>query len=97
MNLRAHAQGQNCVRCGHDGSDGTVVLAHYTGARRLAYRGGYGLKSNDLCAAHLCGPCHEHMDRLSREKETKWEHSEEFQHYVLLTILRLWDQGVIRT
>lgn len=36
------------------------------------------------------------MDTDSRNKALKWEHSEEFQHYVLLTILRLFDQGVLK-
>ena len=93
MNLRAAAEGQNCVRCGSN--DGTTVLAHYTGARRLAYRGGFGIKVNDWIGAHLCGLCHRHMDTLSRDKEKRWEHSEEFLHCVALTILRLAEQEII--
>lgn len=82
------------MRCGRQ--DKSVVLCHYTGARRLAYGGGYGIKVSDLAGAHLCGPCHKDMDTLSRNKDLKWEHSEEFLHYVLLTILRLAQQERIK-
>ena len=94
MSLRALAQGQRCVRCNRD--DETVVLAHYTGARRLAYGGGFGRKVADLAGAHLCARCHLEMDQLSRDKARKWDHSEEFLHYCMLTILRLADQGEIK-
>ena len=91
--LREAARDQSCVRCGAE--DGTVVGAHYTGARRLDYGGGFGRKVSDVCIAHLCARCHYEMDNLSRNKEQKWEHSEEFQHLILKTLIRLWDQGVI--
>jgi len=91
VNLRAKAQGQRCVRCLREHE--SVVLCHYTGARRLAYGGGYGIKVKDLAAAHLCADCHKQMDTLSRSKDHKWEHSEEFLHLCMLTILRLAEQG----
>lgn len=91
--LRKTAEGQDCVRCG--GNKESVVLAHYTGVRRLAYRGGFGLKVQDICAAHLCHRCHIEMDTLLRDKDKKWEHSEEFLHLCMLTILRLAEQGEI--
>ena len=91
--LREAARDQSCVRCGKQ--DGTVVLAHYTGARRMHYGGGFGIKCRDIFGAHLCGECHQWMDQLSRDKSRKWEHSEEFQHFILLTIKRLQDQGVL--
>lgn len=94
MNLRDRAKDQSCVRCGRD--DGTVVLAHYTGVRRLAYGGGYGRKVIDIAGAHLCAVCHREMDTLSRDKSRKWEHSEEFLHLCMLTILRLAEQGVVK-
>ena len=91
--LREAAQDQPCVRCGsHDG----VVLCHYTGVRRLHYGGGFGIKVNDVVGAHLCGKCHKEMDTDSRCKALRWEHSEEFQHYILLTIIRLLDQEILK-
>jgi hypothetical protein len=84
---------EGCVRCG---SRKGVVLCHYTGVRRQAYGGGYGIKVHDLMGAHLCQQCHLEMDTLSRDKARKWEHSEEFQHYVLMTILRLAGSGALK-
>jgi hypothetical protein len=91
--LRDAARDQNCIRCG--AKDQTTVLAHYTGARRLSYGGGLGRKVHDLVGAHLCYRCHQDMDLLSRSAADKWLHSEEFQHLVILTILRLYEQGTI--
>lgn len=94
MSLRAKAEGQRCVRCNRDAE--SVVLCHYTGARRLSYGGGFGIKVKDLAAAHLCAECHKQMDVLSRSKEHKWEHSEEFLHLCMLTVLRLAEQGELK-
>ena len=89
--LRKLARDQSCIRCGRE--DGTVVLAHYTGARRLDFGGGFGVKSHDLAGAHLCGTCHAEMDTWSREKGTKWLHSEEFLFLCMRTAIRLYEQG----
>lgn len=91
MKLRKLAKGQICVRCQRFSE--TVVLCHYTGTRRLAYGGGFGKKVCDLVGAHMCAECHTEMDRLKRDKALKWEHSEEFLHLCMLTILRLAEQG----
>lgn len=72
------------------------MLCHYTGVRREAYGGGYGIKVKDVVGAHLCQRCHKEMDTHSRDKARKWEHSEEFQHYVLLTIIRWIEEGVLK-
>ena len=88
------SRGESCVRCGRQLP--TVVGAHYTGVRRLAYGGGMGIKVHDCLVADLCGECHEYMDRLSRDKEGRWGHSEEMQHYVLLTIAKRFEKGQFR-
>lgn len=101
--LRNAAEGQNCIRCG--GSE-TVVGAHYTGTRRSAYGGGMGRKVHDLVIAHLCQKCHVWMDQLLRadnrsrqekeeEENLKWMHSEEFLHLIVLTMIRLYEQGTL--
>lgn len=90
--LRNAARDETCVRCSATYS---VVGAHYTGARRLAYHGGYNIKVHDICIAHLCGECHKWIDTLSRDKEKRWEHSEEFQHWILMTIIRLIERGIL--
>jgi hypothetical protein len=91
--LLASARDTACVKCG--AQDGTIVAAHYSGARRLSYGGGYGIKVHDFLIAHLCGNCHREMDFLFRDKEKKWLHSEEFLHYIVLTLARLFEDGVV--
>ncbi len=91
--LRDAAKGRTCVRCGCIQG---VVGCHYTGSRRLSYGGGFGIKVHDFLIAHLCADCHLDMDVISRNKTDKWLHSEEFLHYIVLTLARLFDEGVVR-
>jgi len=91
--LRDAPNGESCVRCGR--CDGTVVGAHYSGVRRLAYFGGLGKKVHDIVMAHLCAVCHREMDTLLKDKAKRWEHSEEMLHLVTLTIIRLISRGTL--
>jgi hypothetical protein len=88
------ARDQPCIRCGIQ--DGTVVAAHYTGARRLNYGGGLGIKVADCLCAHLCSGCHAYMDTLSRNKAAAFDHSEQFLHLIALTLIRLFEQEVVK-
>lgn len=88
------ARDQPCVRCGLN--DGTTVAAHYTGVRRGSYGGGFGIKSADCIHAALCSGCHAYMDTLSRNKATAFDHSEQFLHLVALTIIRLFERGIVK-
>lgn len=88
------SKGETCVRCNVQLP--TVVGAHYTGVRRGSYGGGMGIKVHDCLVADLCSECHAYMDRLSRDKEGRWGHSEEFQHYILLTIVKRFESGKFR-
>jgi hypothetical protein len=91
--LRDAPRGKPCVRC--NARRDTTVGAHYTGMRRGSYGGGMGQKVWDFVMADFCDMCHEYFDRVSREKSKAIEHSEEFQHYVILTIARRIDEGVL--
>lgn len=90
--LRDASEGQLCVRCGK--TEG-VVGAHYTGCRRLAYGGGLGKKVHDFLTADLCPVCHQYMDTLSRDKDRAFLHSEEFLHFIVLTLERRFVQGAV--
>ena len=94
MNLRQQAKGERCVCCGCQ--DGTIVLAHYFGPRRHSYGGGIGHKGSDAVAALLCSGCHKSMDTDSRDKERKWEFSEEMLHYCALTWMRWLEKGLLK-
>lgn len=92
--LRKLARDQACVACGT--RDGTVVLAHYFGPRRHQYGGGMSIKGHDIVAAWLCARDHQRMDRLSKDKNRRWEHSEEFLHYCALTWIQIINQGLLQ-
>lgn len=86
------SNGQACVRCGKTSG---VVGAHYTGVRRLKLGGGYAIKVHDFLTADLCQECHTYMDTISREKEKRYGHSEEFFYYIALTLERRFLQGTM--
>lgn len=88
------SKGETCVRC--DRQRETVVPAHYTGVRRGDFGGGMSIKVHDFIVADLCDECHAYMDRLSRDKEGRWGHSEEFMYYVMLTLEKRFVSGAIR-
>jgi hypothetical protein len=92
--LLAAAKSMTCVRCGAD--DGTIVGAHYTGMRRLALGGGFGLKVADNVHADLCHQCHLQMDQLGREKARAVDHSEEFLYLCHLTMIRRLERQVLK-
>jgi hypothetical protein len=91
--LLASAKDKPCVRCGKN--DGTTVAAHLTGVRREAFSGGFGTKVSDLIHARLCQMCHLDMDTLSRNKDLKYDHSEQFLVLCALTLIQLVDEGVL--
>ena len=91
------AEGQSCVNCG--AQDGTVVAAHYQGYRAGRYGKGKGQKPDDYLVADLCHKCHSKFDTYEvadpnqTEFQKKIDHSEQFQHLILLTIKRRLAQG----
>lgn len=91
--LLASANGKPCTRCGRQ-IEG-VVACHYTGVRRELFGGGLGIKVSDLIHARLCQECHSYMDTLSRSKDMKYDHSEEFLTLCALTLIRMVDEGLL--
>lgn len=91
--LLASANGKRCVRCSLQ-IEG-VVGCHYTGVRREVFGGGLGIKVSDLIHARLCQQCHLHMDTLSRNKDLKYDHSEQFLTLCALTLIQLVNEGLL--
>lgn len=71
------------------------MACHYTGVRRDLFGGGFGIKVSDLIHARLCQECHLYMDTLSRNKDMKYDHSEEFLTLCALTLIQLVNEGVL--
>lgn len=81
------ARGQSCIRCGVD--NGTVRACHLTGPRQHAYGKGRGVKCHDLASAEFCDQCdivfsEGQMDGF----DSKWDKSEQWHHYIMLTNIR---------
>lgn len=97
--IRSHsmtygAKDQSCIKCG---SKERVVFAHYSGPRQHDYGKGRGVKGHDLIGADFCQGCHDYYDLKGYLKDiNKWEASEEFLHYCVLTQVRRYRQGVLK-
>lgn len=83
------ARHQSCIRCGMEGE---TRACHNNGFRAHAYGKGRGIKCHDLATAEFCQSCD---DLFSEKNYHLWpggsksiERSEEFLHYILLTIIR---------
>lgn len=87
-----------CIKCGAL----PAMPCHYTGPRQIHYGKGTGIKCSDLMIADLCLQCHEHFDQYRTMKSAdeqsyefkKMDHSEQFLHYVLMTIHRRLELGL---
>lgn len=90
--LLAAAKGAPCVRCERE--DATTVACHYQGPRAHTYGKGRGKKPWDIAVAFLCMKCHALMDSYLNGDD-RWMRSEEFQHYIILTMAYLIRTGVL--
>ena len=96
--LLSSARGESCVNCG--ARDDTVISAHYQGLRSSSYGKGKGQKPHDILVADLCHKCHTAFDQYDYGEgddfQKKIDRSEQFQHAILLTIIRRIREGVIK-
>lgn len=88
----AAAKGAPCMRCRRP--DATTVACHYQGPRCHTYGKGTGTKPWDIAVAFLCMTCHGLFDGYKNHPD-EWMRSEEFQHYIILTICYLIRTGVL--
>lgn len=87
--LTEHARHMPCIRCGKEGE---TRACHFNGFRQHSYGKGRGIKCNDMVTAEFCQGCD---DLFSEKNYAAWtggsksiERSEEFQHWVIMTIIR---------
>jgi len=87
------SNGSTCIRCDAP----NAYSCHYNGARQHTYGKGRGIKANDLSTAEFCYNC----DQIFTEGSTvpgcngKWERSEEFLHWIMMTNIRRFNEGII--
>lgn len=86
--LLRSAEGQPCVLCG---SIGTTVSAH---CNMPEYGKGVGIKCSDALTAQVCQYHHDLIDGRTG-KLNKEEKREMWTRAFILTVKRLFDQGVV--
>jgi len=89
--LRDAARGKECKRCQRPVSS---VGCHYVGPRQHEYGKGARIKGHDFCVAQLCDKCHKYFDLDTQHKD--YLKSEEFLHYIMLTFIERYEEGVIK-
>ena len=91
--LTKASKGMNCIRCGAP----KAYSCHYNGPRQHSYGKGRGIKCNDLITAEFCYLCDGEFTEGSKNKrwDSKWERSEEFLHWIMLTNIRRVENGIM--
>lgn len=85
--LTQSSKGQACIKCGAP----DAYACHYNGPRQHVYGKGRGIKCNDLATAEFCFKCDQEFSEGSmqpRWNNNKWERSEEFLHWIVMTLMR---------
>ena len=92
--LTESAKSQNCIKCGRSAS----FAAHYNGPRQHAYGKGRGIKCSDLASAEFCHQCDQEFTEGSTNARwaNKYERSEEFMYWIMLTNIRREEKGSIK-
>lgn len=93
--LTQASKGSTCINCGND----NAYSCHYNGPRQMDYGKGRGIKADDLATAELCHSCDQIFTEGSTVPacENKWERSEMFLHLIMLTNIRRFKEGTIKT
>jgi hypothetical protein len=90
--LTQASKGQPCIRCGAPGA----WSCHYAGPRQHSYGKGRGIKCSDLATAEFCQKCDQVFSEGKMDGFTdKWDKSEQWLHYIMLTNIRRIERGVI--
>lgn len=91
--LTNSSKGVTCIRCGAP----EAYSCHYNGPRQHSYGKGRGKKCNDLTTAEFCYKCDQiFTEGSTKEFENKWDRSECFLHWVMLTNIRRLEEGVLK-
>lgn len=92
MKLTDKSKGATCVRC----EAPHAYSCHYNGIYQHIYGKGMGTKCHDIATAEFCHQC----DRLFSEGlnttfPNHMQKNEQFLHYILLTTIRRFNEGVL--
>jgi len=99
------SKGVFCIRCGKHGA----YSCHYNGPRQHDYGKGRGIKCSDIATAEFCNDCDNVFSEGTTQSlvlrlygavvywDTKWDRSEEFLHWCMLTNIRRFENMVLKT
>ena len=97
--LTQASHGKTCIKCDAEGA----YSCHYNGPRQQDYGKGRGIKCHDMATAEFCHKCDQEFAEGSRSPVRwqgdfggKWERSEEFLHWILLTNVRRYNNAVLK-
>jgi len=88
--------GHPCIKCGHEGG---VYGRHYNGIMQHKYGKGRGIKCHPFLVADFCKTCEKDYQE-GKVPKSDWNerliYSEDFQHWILMTLIRRANNGVIQ-
>jgi len=90
--IRDAARGQECIRCGSP----DAYACHYNGEMQHWYGKGRGVKCSDLATAEFCYACDQLFSEGNNIYHDKVERSEMFLHFILMTNIRRFNNGVLK-
>ena len=85
--ITQHAKDMPCICCQREGE---TRACHYNGPRQLSFGKGRGIKASDEATAEFCHECDQRFTEGSTDPmwANKWERSEEFMFWVIMTAIR---------
>jgi len=91
--LTKASKGTDCICCGAP----DAYSCHYNGQRQHIYGKGRGIKCHDMATAEFCYDCdQDFIEGSMGHWTTKDERSEAFLHFIMLTNIRRFKDGVIK-
>ncbi|HAD31547.1 MAG: hypothetical protein CL578_22500 [Alteromonadaceae bacterium] len=90
--LTQKSKGTTCIRCGSP----DAYSCHYNGEMQHWYGKGRGQKCSDMATAEFCYVCDQLFSEGVNIYHNKAERSEMFLHFIMLTNIRRFNEGVLK-
>lgn len=92
MKLTQKSNGETCIRC----QAPDAYSCHYNGVYQYMYGKGTGIKCSDIATAEFCHQCDQiFSEGLNDFFKDRTDKSEQFLHYIMLTNIRRFKNGVL--
>ena len=91
--LTKASKGEDCIRCGAPGA----YSCHYNGTWQQMYGKGTGIKCSDIATAEFCHTCDQQLTEGVNIYRDQDERDLMFHHFVMLTNIRRFKNGALKT